>query len=630
MHEQKKPLFRQTRAIVRGVMSFDPKELVHYPTSPGVYLMKDAKGKVLYVGKAKNLQARLKQYFIPGRDSRKTVPVLLKELCNIETIIVNGEKEALILENTLIKQHRPKFNILLRDDKNYISLSINPTEAWPKLRFERFTHRPKDGSLRFGPYISSIAARQTFDLMAKLFPLRQCSDAEFKRRTRPCLLYDIKRCVAPCVNKCTKEEYSMFVEGAIHFLQGETKSVIASLKKNMEIAAENLEFEQAAALLRTIEQIEHVSESAHLSSQAKGKDTDVIGLHYMGSQALIVQMVFRQGTLMDSKSFLFENVLEEPEELLCSFLLQEYATTKIIPEEILLPISLTDLKTVSTILHENHKKSISLQQPKVGEKAKLIQLAQKNAESAFEQRASLTEGMKQTLLSLQQTCHLSRYPKVIECFDTSNLGGSHLVAASVCFIDGVHTPSKTKLYHIKEIHKNDDYGALRQAITRRLLRAKEEENFPDLLIIDGGIGQLNIALEVLKELDIINIDTISVVKDKARHDKGITLEKIYCPSQDEPIAFPFNSPLLFFLQNIRDKAHEKAISFQRKSKAKTTKQSILDSISGIGPTKKRNLLRKFGSVENILSQSDEELLKTPSITQKDVENIKKLKKGSAF
>lgn len=607
-------------------MSFNPKELYHYPTSAGVYLMKDVKGKVIYVGKAKNLQLRLKQYFTPGRDLRKTIPILLKELFSIDTIIVMGEKEALILENTLIKEHRPKFNILLRDDKNYISLSIDPKESWPKLRFQRFTKKPKDSALHFGPYTSSHAARQTFDLMAKLFPLRQCSDAEFKRRTRPCLLYEIKRCVGPCVNKCTKEEYTTFVEGTIRFLEGDTKNVISTLTQKMQIAAENLEFEQAAALLRTIEQIGHVSESAHLSSQANGKDTDVIGLHYTGSQALIVQMLFRHGTLIDSQPFLFESVVEDPEELLSSFLLQQYASVKLLPEEILLPIPLANAKTLCTILQDIHKKSISLHHPKLGEKAKLLNLAKKNAEAAFEQKASITEVAKQSLLSLQETLQLNCYPKVIECFDTSNLSGSHLVAASVCFIDGMHTPSKTKLYHIKEIDKNDDYGALRQALTRRLLRAKEEEQFPDLLIIDGGIGQLNVALDVLKELDIVNVEAISLVKDKARHDKGITLEKIYSAYHKEPISLPFNSPLLFFLQNIRDKAHEKAISFHRKSKAKTTKQSILDSIPGIGPTKKQRLLKQFGSVENILAQPNEILLATPGVTKKDVDNLKKLKK----
>jgi excinuclease ABC subunit C len=607
-------------------MSFDPKELVHYPKEPGIYLMKNGQGKVIYVGKAKNLQARLKQYFVPGRDSRKTIPLLLKELCSIDTIVVQGEKEALILENTQIKEHRPKFNILLRDDKNYISLSIQPKEPWPKLRFERFSKCPKDGALHFGPYTSAYAARQTFDLMAKLFPLRQCSDAEFKRRTRPCLLYDIKRCIGPCVNKCTKEEYTTFVEGAIDFLEGDTKNLITSLKQKMQIASDNLEFEQAAALLKTIEQIKHVSESAHLSSQAGGKDVDVIGIHYAAGKAALTVMLFRQGSLIDSSSFFFEEVIEDKEEMLSSFILQCYGQRKNIPKEIILPFPLPNQTSLSLILQETHKKSIALQHPKVGQKTELLTLANKNAKATFEQKASKAESTKQILLSLQETLYLTRFPRIIECFDTSNLSGSHLVAAQVCFIDGIYCPKKTRLYHIKDIHKNDDYAALHQALTRRLLRAKEEKEFPDLLIIDGGIGQLNVALDVLKELDIINIDVISLVKDKARHDKGMTLERVYCQAQENSISFPFNSPLLFFLQNIRDKVHEKAIGFYRKTKAKTTHTSILDSIAGIGPIKKRNLLKQFGSIHNILEQSDEMLLTVPGITKKDIKNLREVHK----
>ncbi len=604
-------------------MPFDPQQLQHYPLDPGVYLMKNDKGKVIYVGKANSLQTRLKQYFIPGRDTRKTIPFLISELSTIDTIIVQGEKEALLLENTLIKKHRPKFNILLKDDKNYISLSINPKEKWPKLTFSRFTNKPNDGALYFGPYTSSSSARQIFDLMAKLFPLRQCSDEEFKRRTRPCLLYDIKRCIAPCVGKCNESTYKTYVEGAIAFLQGNNKKVLQTLEEKMHKAAEELEFERAAALLRTIRQIEHITESANLSSQAEGKDIDVLGLYCKGHQVLITRLLFRQGSFIGSEPFLFQNIIEENTEILTSFILQQYNGNEPIPQEILLPFSLLEEKSLLSILQDIHSSPLKLYHPKKGKKLELLALAQKNAEASFLQKTTSLESSKELLLELEETLGLSHYPKRIECFDTSNLSGSHLVAAVVCFIDGVQDGQKTRLYHIKGIDKPDDYAALHQVLTRSLLKNKEDESFPDLLIIDGGKGQLNIALDVLKELDIINVDVISLVKDKARHDKGITLEKVYTPYNQEPISFSFHSPLLFLLQNIRDKAHEKALSFHRKTRAKVTTKSALDSIPGIGPIKKKNLLRQFGSLQNILSQSEESLQTVQGLSKKDILNIKK-------
>ncbi len=604
-------------------MSFDPKQLINYPNEPGVYLMKNKKGTVIYVGKANNLRSRLKQYFETGRDSRKTIPFLIRELAFIDTVIVKGEKEALVLENTLIKKHRPKFNILMRDDKNYISLSLNPHDKWPKLKFGRFVSRPNDNALYFGPYTSSTSARQTFDLMSKLFPLRQCSDEELKKRTRPCLLYDIKRCIAPCVGKCSEEEYKTYVDGAVSFLRGNNKEVLRMLETQMHKAAEETEFEKAAALLRTIRQIEHVTESADLSSEAEGKNVDVLGFYCKGGRVLISRLLFRNGSFMGAEPFLCSEMLEENTEILTSFILNQYTDKGSIPEEILIPFPLPEEKIILSILQDIHLQPPKITFPKKGKKSELLKLAQKNAESAFIQKISLEDSSRKLLTELQEILLLNRYPETIECFDTSNLSGSHLVAAAVCFVDGVHDLKKTKLFHVKDIDKPDDYAALHQVLMRRLLRAKEEESFPDLLIIDGGKGQLNIALDVLKELEIINVDVISLVKDKARHDKGITLEKVFIPGKADPISFPFHSPLLFFLQNIRDKAHEKAIGFHRKTRSGKTIKSALDAVPGIGPVKKKNLLQRFGSLQNILAQTEESLLNVPGITAKDVANIKK-------
>jgi excinuclease ABC subunit C len=605
-------------------MFFDPEDLHNYPVEPGVYLMKNSAGSVIYVGKAKSIRSRLKQYFASEKDTRKTVPLLLKELASIETVIALGEKEALLLENILIKKHKPKFNILLKDDKNFISLSIAPNDEWPRLQFSRFATRPQDGALHFGPYTSAKAARQTFDLMSRLFPLRQCSDEELKRRTRPCILYDIKRCVAPCVHKVSKEEYRSYVDSAIAFLQGKKKEVLQKLTEEMKEASRNLEFERAGSLLRTIRQIEHVTASANLSYQAKGKDTDVLALYREADQVLIARLLFRQGNLMGSENFFFQHLLEEEEEVFSSFLLQQYWSEKALPKEILLPISLPNQKEVSSILQDLHKRAPTIRVAIKGEAKTLIALAQKNAKAAFEQKKSQAESQEILLFELQEALHLSRYPKRIECFDTSNLAGKQLVASVVVFVDGQEDPKKGRLYHIKEIDKPDDYAAIHQVLTRRLQRCKEEEDLPDLLLIDGGKGQLHIALSVLKELGIASVDVASLAKDESRHDKGLTLDKVYLPNLSAPIAFAFHSPLLFFLQKIRDRAHVKACSFHRKTRAKQTIYSALDSIEGIGPVKKKKLLLRFGSLQNIVAQSEETLQTVPGLTKKDIKNIKKI------
>ena len=602
-------------------MSFDSTLLDHYPLSPGVYLMKNHRGDVLYVGKAKCLRKRLRQYFLAKGDDRPTLPLLLQELDSIDTIIVTTEKEALLLENTLIKQHKPKYNILLKDDKTYISLSIHPKKPWPRLQLLRFKQKPQDGALYFGPYTSTAAARQTYDLMAKLFPLRQCSDEEFKRRTRPCLLHSIKRCLAPCVDLCTKDEYDLYVEGAIDFLRGNNASIIKHFQQEMELAEEKLEFEKAAALHRTLQQIQHVTKQPDLLSYSERKDTDALGIYREGESVSLSKMLFRNGQLVGSEGFYFPSALEEDEDLFTSFFLQQYTEKEtLLPKEILLPLCLPHEKELSSILQETHGASCKLLHPQKGDKKRLLDLANANAKSSLLQKKQPSK--EDLLLQLQEKLHLSRYPKRIECFDTSNLAASHLVASMAVFIDGKEDKQKMRLYHIHDIHKPDDYAALHQVLTRRLQKAKEEEDFPDLLLIDGGKGQLSIALQVLKELDIVHIDLLSLVKEEGRHDRGLTLERICSPLYPDPLQLPSTSPLLFFLQTMRDAAHRKALSFHRRTRSKHSIKSKLDEVPGIGPIKKKRLLEAFGSLSNALLQSDDTLQTKARLSWKDIQSLR--------
>lgn len=597
--------------------SFDPKLLDKYSTNPGVYLMKNRSGDVIYVGKANNLKSRIKQYFAPGRDGRAMVPFLIAEVSTIDVIVVPSEKEALLLENTLIKKHQPKFNALLKDDKTFVSLMINHKHPWPMIQLVRYKGKPKKEGHYFGPFTSAFAARQTFDLMGRIFPLRQCSDGELKKRTRPCLLYGIKRCMAPCVNLCTKEDYQKVVDQATQFLKGQDEAVIDQLKMEMQKASEALEFEKAATLLQTIKQIEHVTSAAGLVAKAIGKDTDALGLYRQGHDVMLAQLFFREGKLVGSEHYSFTDVVESNEELLSSFLVQYYKDRTPLPTQVIIPYSLPE--ELEEILH------LKMITPQKGEKKEIIDMAEKNALALFKQEKDDRDLAEKMLLDLQETLRLTRYPEKIECFDTSNISGSDLVASMVVFTDGKYDKKRSRLYKIREVTKGDDYGALREVLTRRLTRAKQENDLPDLVIIDGGKGQLGIGADVLKNLDIATIDLISLAKQEGKHDKGLTQEKVFVLGQIDPVVLPLHSPLLFLLQRIRDETHRRAIGFHRKRREKRVISSLIDEIPGIGDIKKKRLLKQFGSLQRILAASPAELLAVKGITSKDVEQIKKIR-----
>jgi excinuclease ABC subunit C len=601
-----------------GSMKFD---LEKFPPDPGVYLMKNRAGTVIYVGKAINLKRRIKQYF-SFQDQRPTIPLLVAEIDTIETIVVSNEKEAFLVENTLIKRHGPKYNVLLKDDKTFISLMVNVKHAWPTVRLIRYKGKPKKDALYFGPYTSAYAARQTFDLLIRLFPLRQCSDEELKRRTRPCLLYEIKRCIAPCVNLCTREEYHSFVDGAIKFLKGQDKEIVKTFRDEMEMAAEKLEFEKAAALHKTIQQIEHVTK--HSQSVVRGeRECDALGLYRIGGEGILMRLIFREGKLIGSDHTSFSNSAQDDADVFSSFILQQYKHIDDLPREILLPLTLPNAAVLEEILHETLHTKLSLLTPKKGEKHHLIELAEKNAHATFNQEKDQQEAREKTLIDLQEALGLNRYPERIECFDTSNISGSELVASLVAFTNGVRDKKRTRLFKIRGIDKGDDYAALHQSISRHLMRAKEKQDLPDLIIIDGGKGQLNIALDVFKELDIASVDVISLTKEEGRHDRGITSERVFVPHHKDPISLSPTSPLLFFLQNIRDETHRSAIHFQRKRTTKRTLSSELDTIPGIGPVKRKRLLQHFGSLARIRAASHEALSAIPGITEKDIAALKK-------
>ncbi len=603
-------------------MTFDPREIEKFPVQPGVYLMKSLKGAVLYVGKAKNIRKRLKTYF-GGGDDRPTVPYLTAQVDNIDTIIVSSEKEALLLENTLIKKHQPKYNILLKDDKSYASLTINISHEWPTIQLVRYNkkdNKTKDSNLYFGPYTSTLAARQTLEIISRLFPLRQCSDRELATRGRPCLMYQMGRCVGPCAGKITKEEYDMHVQKAIRFLRGQDKETVQELYAQMERLSTALEFEKAASALRTIRQIENTLETQRVDTIG-GSDSDVLGLYREGDAGVLIQLQFREGKLIGSTPTLFNHLFQTDEELIESFLLQHYKELKTLPREIILPMILEEASTLEQLLSEDRKHKTHLHTPQRGDKRALVEMARENAQADFRKAKDDDALREKTLLSLQETFLLTRYPARIECFDHSHIAGTDAVASMVVYTNGKQDRKEYRKYKIKSAKASDDYGALTEVLGRRFSRAKTENNFPDLLIIDGGKGHLGCALKVLDELNISCVDVIAVAKEEGRHDKGSSAEQVFLPGSPEALLLGTHSPLLFFLQQVRDEAHRVAISFHRHRRSKGTLKSGLDTIPGIGPVKRTALLRHFGSLKRILAASEEQLLQVPGITRKDAHTL---------
>jgi excinuclease ABC subunit C len=593
-------------------MTFDPKTLQLYPDQPGVYLMKDSAGLVLYVGKAKNLKSRLKQYFAPSGDEREMIPYLTAQIERIDTIIALTEKDALILENTLIKKHQPKYNVMLKDDKTFISLMLTK-HKWPLLQLVRFKGKPKNDGIYFGPYTNALAARHTFDLLLRLFPLRQCSDAELASRQRPCLLYEMKRCCAPCVGKCTEEQYETYVSEVTKLLKGKDKELLKELRMQMEKAADELEFEKANALMITIRQIEHVN-STQLVDNPYAKDCDVIGLYREADCVLIALLMFREGKLIGSEHFSFQRIISDDEEILESFLLQNYKINRP-PKDIYVQIPLSQAESLEEIL------SVAITSPKIGRKRDLIEMALRNAKALFVREQDARSLREQRLLDLQETLGLHRFPRRIECFDTSNIAGTDPVASLVSFLNGEKDKTRKRLFKVKN-GKGDDYSAMKEVIRRHFTRAKEKNDFCDLLIVDGGKGQLNIVLEIFKELDIASVDCIGIAKEEARHDRGLTQEKIFVPHRKDPIIIDPRSPLLFLLQIIRDEAHKAAIEYHRQRRSKRTISSELDDLQGIGPIKKKRLLKHFGSVKAIKAAKPEELQKIEGLNKTDLETIR--------
>jgi len=596
---------------------FDLKKLDSFATQPGVYLMKGRDGTILYIGKAKNLRLRVKQYFVPGRDGRLMVPYLVAKIFAIDTIIVFSEKEALLLENNLIKQHKPRYNALLKDDKTYIALKINNKHLWPTVTLVRYKGSPKPDGLYYGPYTSVDSARQTLDLLQRIFPLRQCSDQELPRRTRPCILYDMKRCIAPCVGRCTKEEYDAYVNRTIRFLRGQDSEIVKELYKEMHEAAGSLDFEKARDVQLTIGFIERTLEGQLVDRPLGRVDADALAIFREGDEVVLTQLLFRGGKLSGSLHYDFTAIAEEDKELFETFILQHYEKQTDLPKEILLPLLLDTSELISDIISKDRKK-IFILSPKKGERKEFVEMAYVNAEGRFRKEKDAKTIRERTLMEMKEKLNLVNYPERMECFDISSISGTSIVSTLAAFTGGMKDPSRYRKYKIKDVSRADDYNSMRESLERRLRRGKDENDLPDLLVVDGGKGHLNMALKVLADLDIITIDVIGLAKEEGRHDKGSTAEQVFLPNVKDPVLFKSTSPILFLLQQIRDEAHRTAITFHRKVRMKKTVQSALEYIPGIGPVKRKIILKYFGSLKKLLEADEADLYKVPGLSKSNI------------
>ena len=590
------------------------------PTGPGVYLMKDQAGKVLYIGKAKNLRNRVRTYLGKSGDARLSLRFLMPKVRQVETILTDTEKEALILENTLIKKHKPRHNIDLKDDKTYFSLRFSVQEKFPKLTLVRKVKR--DGARYFGPYASSAAVKETLRILRSLFPLRTCSDANFRNRSRPCLNFQIKKCLGPCCGLVSPEKYADLVQEVILFLEGKNSQLIKLLQERMTEASGTLHFEEAARIRDQIAAIEQTLEKQKAVSQTPN-DQDVFAFHRQGNVWEFQILFFRRGILVGNKSFHFSRINLPEEEALAAFLRQYYAEESSIPHEVLLPLPVEDEPLLAEWLSEKRGGKVEVHAPQRGEKKSLVAMAQKNAEHAFQKKVDETENLSLLLQELKEKLRLRSLPHRIECFDISNLFGTLAVGSRVSFRDGKPDRSQYRHYRVHAPSFPDDYAMMYEILKRRYSKLELDKEKPDLLVVDGGKGQLNVALAVLDELGLGDLSAVGLAKDKGPIPKKIaekTADKIYLPNVKDPILLG-HSGALHYLQRIRDEAHRFAITYHKKLRGRRGLRTILDEIPGIGKVKKKALLQGFGSLRKIQEATVEGLSRMEPLTRKDAQTV---------
>jgi excinuclease ABC subunit C len=623
-------------------------KLEELPNRPGCYLFRGRAGEVLYVGKAKTLRSRVRSYFAEGTgDERFFVPFLRRVVHDVETVVTATAKEAAILENSLIKQYQPRYNVKLRDDKEFLNLRIDVAHAWPRVDVVR---RPQnDGARYFGPYHTATAARRSLHLVNKHFQLRTCTDQELQSRKRPCLQHQIKRCAAPCVYPVDRVWYSDQVRAVEMFLAGRHDELTRELKVKMRDAASSTEFELAAIYRDQLRAVEATREQQRVvqTGAALEVSQDVVGLHREGDLAEIIVLYVRNGRLSDTANFSFSDTEIESSELIGAFLAQHYAPRDEggaePPDEILLPLLPEAVEGVEELFTERKGRKVSILRPQRGPRAHLVQMANDNALHAYTQKRRATEDMDARLEQLRQRLRLPTVPRHIECCDISHLGGGDTVGAIVAMIDGQPASRKYKWFHVRGVAEGDDYAAMYQVLARRFRRGRaalnaaastyadvenapkrdEEWDLPDLFVVDGGKGQLSVAMAASRDLGLHQLPIVALAKEKD-YESGPVVDRVYLPNQKNAIELREHSASMFFLARARDEAHRFANKAREKASTKRRLRSGVEDIRGIGPILKKELLRTLGSLKAIEEATDEQLLAVPGFTKRHLTALRKM------
>jgi len=592
------------------------ERLATVPAGPGVYLLKDAQGKVIYVGKAVSLRARVRSY-LRGGDERSQVRFLVGRLADFETLVTATEKEALILENNLIKQYHPRYNIRLKDDKSYVSVKVTIQEPWPRVLVTR--RIVKDGSRYFGPFHSASAVRETLDTIRKIFPLRTCSDGVFRNRTRPCIEYDIKRCLGPCVLPVDRAAYEEHLRQAMLLLEGRSREVAGTLRARMERAAAGERFEEAARLRDQIQAIEKTQERQQVVAHW-GADQDVFGLYREGG-AIEFQVLFvRDGKLVSNQAYAFDDWELPDAEVLEAVLTQFYqATARDVPDEILVPVAISDAPVRAEYLSERRGRKVVIVVPQRGDKLRLIEMAQANARQSFvERRDAAAEGTRQ-VVELQRRLGLRVPPRRIECVDIATFQGGETVGAVVAFLDGRPWKDGYRRFRIRSVEGTDDFASVAEVLERRFREGPRRGEPPDLLVIDGGLGQLGAAKHVLERQGLEALPVIGLAKERVARDPVAREiqrrpERVFLPGRKNPVVLRSNSTALFLLQRVRDEAHRFANTYHRTLRKRARLTSMLDAVEGVGPGRRKALLRHFGSMRRVREASIDQLTQVPGIS----------------
>jgi excinuclease ABC subunit C len=602
--------FQTMNATSTSQHDLDPASLRYtLPDRPGVYLFKDRAGQIIYVGKAKSLKKRVLSYFKTSGEVPHKTAIMMNRAKGLDVILTSTDKEAFILEGHLIKKHLPRYNIVLRDDKQYPWLRFDVQDPYPRLTIVR---KPKkDGARYFGPFSSAHSVRSTLKLIDRIFQLRKCEGRGLPRRSRPCLNYQLDRCLGPCSRKITPDRYKEIVHQVTLFLEGRSRELVNSLRKEMEGAAQNLDFERAARIRDQIKAVEKTVERQHVAS-AKSRDQDVIGLAQKEGIFQLAVLFIRKGYLTGSRDYLIKSRGGSSSEVIEAFLKQYYPRQPLIPKHILISEPVEDVAPITEWLSDVAGRKVSIKRPSRGDKRRLVRLAVANAENLL---ATHVEG--QNIVDMAQAVlKLGRAPRFIEGMDISNLSGNMAVGAIVSFVDGEPHKSGYRSYRIRGVAGIDDYAMMSEVVTRRL--SKEKNPLPDLFVVDGGKGHLQAVKRVVDRFIGGRAPDLVAIAKEGEKGQG---EKIYVPNRKNPLPLKPDHPVAHLLMRIRDEAHRRAVSHHRKLREKGLKESLLDAIPGVGTRRKQQLLEHFADVEMISRVSEEDLTRVSGIPRSVAKNI---------